>query len=88
MSVATVEDARIDSRLAAILVASVFSFALGIFVSLMVTNDRDEAMRASDPCPSRCPRLILMNYGASSECEPAPIGFPSAYGTPDLIAAR
>ena len=89
MSLAVAEDARIDSRLATLLLVSVFSFALGIFISLMATQQQDERP-AYQPCPTRCPRLILMSSRRSADGgdECAPIMLPSAYSMPNLITAR
>lgn len=90
MSLATAEHARIDSRLATLLLVSVFSFASGILISLVVTHQRNEIQSTHEPCPARCSRLILMStkptVDVGDDCEP--IMLPSAYATPDLIALR
>ena len=62
MTLTTVQDARIDSRVTGFLLVAVLSFALGIFMSLFVV----EHPSLAKPCPATCPRLILMNHGAKA----------------------
>jgi hypothetical protein len=58
---ATIEDARIDSRSATLLLIATLSFALGIFISLLVAARPEAGTRAPVRCPEHCPRLILMS---------------------------
>lgn len=64
MSLATAEGARIDSGVVGFLVVAIFSFALGIFISLTLV-ERATPM-AQRPCTAPCERLILMNNGAAA----------------------
>jgi hypothetical protein len=58
---AAIEDARIDSRSATLLLIATLSFALGIFISLLVAARPEAGTRAPVHCPEHCPRLILMS---------------------------
>jgi len=62
MSLAMAQDARIDSKVASFLLVAVFSFALGILISLTLV---EHAMpMAQQPCTAPCERLILMSLGS------------------------
>jgi hypothetical protein len=63
---AAIEDARIDSRSATILLIATLSFALGIFISLLVAARPEAGTRAPVRCPQHCPRLILMSTQPSA----------------------
>jgi hypothetical protein len=61
MSLTGTNNARIDSRVAGMLLVAVFSFAAGILLSLTLVNHGTPL--AGAPCVYHCPRLILMGDG-------------------------
>jgi hypothetical protein len=67
MSLTAIEHARTDSRVAILALVAVFSFALGIFASLIAAERPRTETAGPVRCPSHCPELILMSTG------PAPI---------------
>jgi hypothetical protein len=67
MSLATAEDARIDSGMAGTLLVGVFSFALGIFISLTLVEHAIPL--AQRPCTAPCERLILMSLGSAAAAD-------------------
>jgi hypothetical protein len=82
MSLATLDNARIDSKLATFLLVAVFSFAFGIFISLTLVEHA--IPMAQQPCTTApCSRLILMSNGAPSAPSDGPgvcnLTAPSAF---------
>ena len=80
MFLTATEDARIDSRIATFALIAIFSFALGILISVVIA-DKPEAATQPAPCPVHCPRLILMSTQAPPASNAADLLCPPAEPT-------
>jgi hypothetical protein len=88
MSIAAPHDTRIDSRFTTFLLVAVLSFALGVSISLFVAG-QPQPVAPSTPCPTHCPKLILMSTRAPAlgeRCE-EPFEGPAAFAPASVNAA-
>ena len=90
MFLTATEDARIDSRVATFALIAIFSFALGILISLIIA-DKPQASTQPTPCPAHCPRLILMSTqtlpSPNTANVPCPPAEPTAGFEPSSVSA-